>query len=228
MTTKIFIYSDEAGIDVEAQFNPETISLKKSSGANRSPQSTEDSEKLSYKGGSQFSLSMKLIFDTTEYYSNMSSSSVFSGDDVHYRFVGPLFSLMKIGNYDGELRPPRCTLDWGSSYLTWNGSVSIMKTCYVEKVDADYTYFDQYGLPLRATADVTLKQIPEDLGSQNPTTLTIARKTWLVRGNETLDWIAYKEYGDPAQWRYIAETNNLDNPLSLSPGQLLRIMPLPE
>jgi nucleoid-associated protein YgaU len=41
-----------------------------------------------------------------------------------------------------------------------------------------------------------------------------------------LDWIAYQEYGDAAAWRHIAEVNNLHNPLSLVPGQLLKLTPL--
>jgi nucleoid-associated protein YgaU len=42
-----------------------------------------------------------------------------------------------------------------------------------------------------------------------------------------LDWIAYQEYGAPAYWRHIAETNNLDDPKALYPGQILKLVPLP-
>jgi nucleoid-associated protein YgaU len=44
---------------------------------------------------------------------------------------------------------------------------------------------------------------------------------------QTLDWIAYQEYGSPAAWRHIAETNSLDDPMNLTPGQILKLTPLP-
>jgi nucleoid-associated protein YgaU len=49
----------------------------------------------------------------------------------------------------------------------------------------------------------------------------------VVKERDTLDWIAYDEYGDTAMWRFIAETNNLDNPQRLTPGQVLAIAPPP-
>ena len=44
-----------------------------------------------------------------------------------------------------------------------------------------------------------------------------------VRPQDTLSTIAYEEYGDPNKWRSIADYNNLDNPLAISPGQVLSI-----
>ncbi len=49
----------------------------------------------------------------------------------------------------------------------------------------------------------------------------------MVHEGQTLDWIAYQEYGDPAYWRHIAETNDLANPKDLRPGQVLKLTPLP-
>jgi nucleoid-associated protein YgaU len=36
-----------------------------------------------------------------------------------------------------------------------------------------------------------------------------------------LQRIAAEEYGDPRQWRPIADASNVDNPLTLRPGQSL-------
>ena len=46
-----------------------------------------------------------------------------------------------------------------------------------------------------------------------------------VNEGDTIDWIAFEEYGDSAMWRFIAETNNLDDPLRLKTGQVLVIAP---
>jgi nucleoid-associated protein YgaU len=48
-----------------------------------------------------------------------------------------------------------------------------------------------------------------------------------VHEGQSLDWIAYQEYGNPSCWRHIAEINDLDDPLNLQPGQVLKIVPLP-
>jgi len=74
---------------------------------------------------------------------------------------------------------------------------------------------------------VTFSETGEQKKAQNPTTRTEARKIWVVHEGQTLDWIAYQEYGDPAYWRHIAETNNLANPMDLRPGQALKLTPLP-
>jgi len=43
----------------------------------------------------------------------------------------------------------------------------------------------------------------------------------VVQAGERLDWIAYKEYGNPTLWRHIARENNLIRPHRLRPGQKL-------
>jgi nucleoid-associated protein YgaU len=48
-----------------------------------------------------------------------------------------------------------------------------------------------------------------------------------VKQGDTIDLIAFDEYGDSAMWRFIAATNNLDDPLRLKPGQVLAIAPQP-
>ena len=87
--------------------------------------------------------------------------------------------------------------------------------------------FDPEGVPLRAKVGVTLLEVPVKQTGQNPTSRTDPRKVWVVQEGQTLDWIAYQEYGDSAHWRHIAETNDLVNPKDLYPGQMLKLVPLP-
>ena len=89
--------------------------------------------------------------------------------------------------------------------------------------------FTPGGKPIQA--EVTLRLVEQDMGWRNllpinPTSRSEARKTWRVTEGETLDWIAFQEYGDSAQWRHIAKVNKLLNPLKLRAGQLLKITPL--
>jgi nucleoid-associated protein YgaU len=56
---------------------------------------------------------------------------------------------------------------------------------------------------------------------------TTGYKQWTVRDGDTIDWIAYSEYGDSKMWRYIADVNGLDDPSRLRTGQKLSIAPLP-
>jgi hypothetical protein len=47
-----------------------------------------------------------------------------------------------------------------------------------------------------------------------------------VKEGETIDHIAFQEYGSSAAWRHLAEANNLDDPSRLQPGQRLLLVPL--
>jgi hypothetical protein len=110
--------------------------------------------------------------------------------------------------------PPKCEFRWGSFSF-----IAIMQS-----VNVTYTMFLPDGTPVRARAKVKMKQIEEGLHApQNPTSRSVPRRVWVVKEGQTLDWIAYKEYGDPALWRYLAQLNDLDHPLSLRPGQVLNL-----
>jgi nucleoid-associated protein YgaU len=85
------------------------------------------------------------------------------------------------------------------------------------------------GIPARATLSVTLKEYKEvDIQvkeiAYESADLT---KRWVVKQGDSLWSIAAKEYGNPADWRLIAEVNKIDNPRILNPGIEL-VIPLKE
>jgi hypothetical protein len=96
----------------------------------------------------------------------------------------------------------------------------------VESVKVSYTMFRPDGTPVRAKAKIKLKQIEEETfyPPQNPTSRSTPRKVWVVQEGQRLDWIAYQEYGNTSMWRYLAEINNLDNPMRLRPGQIINLI----
>jgi nucleoid-associated protein YgaU len=100
----------------------------------------------------------------------------------------------------------------------------------VERLQIKFTFFASDGMPLRAKADLTLKQFKDEaeLPLQNPTSHTPTLHTvHRLSHGETLDRVAARHYADSTRWRLIAEANNVVDPLALEPGTLLVIPELP-
>ncbi len=169
---------------------------------------------IEFQGGGAMTLSLNLFFDTT-----------LTGDDVRQK-TDPIWKLMRVDSNVKDAkstlgRPPMVAFQWGA--------VQLFKAV-ITQINQKFTLFSNEGKPLRSTMSVSFMQ-SEDEGffyKQNPTTqVKPGYKQRLVKDGDTIDWIAHEEYGNAAMWRFIAETNNLDNVNRLRPGQLLSIAPLP-
>lgn len=205
---------------ISCMFRPTELSISKS--ARWGGDSAESNEKAGgtiarlnvpekhFSGGDAAKLTLNLFFDTTD-----------TGKDVRGT-TDKLFDLVMIDKDTLATSPtaPYCRFKWGTitSFMSMVTSVSVK-----------YTLFLSDGTPVRAEAALSLEQALDEgkLTGQNPTSFSEARKLRVVTEGETLDWIAYQEYGDPAQWRHIAQANNLMNPQDLQSGQLLKLTPLP-
>jgi hypothetical protein len=149
----------------------------------------------------------KLLLDTTDRSAAQKRSVA-----VH---TDKLLNLMKMDS--AKNRPPWVRFVWGpiSSF-----------TAIVTRISIEFTYFAQDGTPLRAEVDMALKQFKDenDWRFQNPTSLTPdpGRLHQVVIG-ETLESIAFKHYGRRGQWRDIATSNGILDPLTLVPGTYLVI-----
>lgn len=100
------------------------------------------------------------------------------------------------------------------------GSFSTARfTAYVSSVEAAYSLFGTTGVPIRATCRLQLHEIPSNTKGQNPTSgaLTAQRVHRVVAG-DSLQSLAWREYGDSAAWRAIAEANGIDDPTRLANG----------
>lgn len=208
----------KAGKSITCLYNPETLQFSRSASWDKKPISQESHAEHSYKGGGAATLSVKLFFDTTR---NIQEHGVKvrAGTDVR-DYTDFLFSLTEVEPKTGH--PPYCRFEWGGKFYFVKG--------FMKSVSVDYTLFLPDGTPIRADVSVSFEETDSeqelDDRAQNPTTRSVARKTWIVREGERLDWIAYQEYGKAANWRHIAEVNGLENPLSLRPGQVLKLTPL--
>ncbi|MFI6034135.1 LysM peptidoglycan-binding domain-containing protein [Streptomyces sp. NPDC051315] len=108
--------------------------------------------------------------------------------------------------------PPWVVFQWGSFSTA-------RFTAYVSSVDATYSLFGTTGVPIRATCQVRLHEIPSKTKGQNPTSgaLTAQRVHRVVAG-DSLQSLAWREYGDTSAWRAIAEANGIDDPTRLPTG----------
>jgi nucleoid-associated protein YgaU len=116
--------------------------------------------------------------------------------------------------------PPLVMFAWG---------LTTSQMSYIDSINYEYTLFSPGGKPLQAEVELSLVEYNIEWLSMlplNPTSRSEARKTWVVTEGQTIDWIAYQEYGDAAAWRHIAKVNNLMNPMGLKPGQILKLTPL--
>lgn len=92
----------------------------------------------------------------------------------------------------------------------------------LNQVTINYTRFDRIGTPVRATVDLTLHVIPDQLTATNPTSGGPAgRQSHVLTGAETLAGLAARTYGTPGGWRQIAAANGIQDPLRVKPGTLV-------
>jgi hypothetical protein len=196
------------GGPITFMFNPNELALSKS--ANWIPhvaRAAEDVGVAEFSGSGPRTLQLSFFLDTT---------------DKHNRTVQERVEALlacctptKESISAKAPSPPWVKFSWGQFQ-----TVSFFS--YVSQVDATYKLFDPNGTPLRATCSLTLTEISGATPGQNPTsgTLTAQRVHRLVAG-DTLEMLAYREYGDPTVWRIIAEANDIDDPVRLRPGRQL-------
>ncbi|MGW4560897.1 CIS tube protein [Streptomyces sp. NPDC004561] len=108
--------------------------------------------------------------------------------------------------------PPWVVLEWGSFSTA-------RFTAYVSSLSTSYLLFGTSGVPIRASCRLQLNEIPSKTKRQNPTSgaLTAQRVHRVVAG-DSLQSLAWREYGDATAWRAIAEANDIDDPARLPSG----------
>ncbi|KAA0943231.1 MULTISPECIES: CIS tube protein [Streptomyces] len=117
--------------------------------------------------------------------------------------------------------PPWVIFQWGSFSTA-------RFTAYVASVDVTYSLFGTTGVPIRATCRVSLHEVPTTVKGQNPTSGSLtAQRVHRVVAGDTLQSLAWREYGNAAVWRAIAENNGIDDPSQLRPGTEL-VLPAAE
>ncbi|HEX3094538.1 MAG TPA: peptidoglycan-binding protein [Candidatus Angelobacter sp.] len=190
--------------EFDVLFNPSDYSLSKANSISEAAIPGLESPILQYVHGNTRTLDMQLFFDTYE-----------KRTDVRDK-TKAVYQLLNI--VPSTHAPPICNITWRS--LNFQG--------VLDHVSGKFTLFLDDGTPVRATLDVSFKEYidVQVLVRKQPTESADHRKMRVVKSGDRIDNLAAEEYGDPAQWRAIAEANHLKDPGYLEPGVVLVIPPL--
>ncbi|MFC4260982.1 LysM peptidoglycan-binding domain-containing protein [Marinobacter lacisalsi] len=217
--------SNTIGESFSVNYNPEKFSFSKGAQIAEVAIPGLDAPVLQFVRGDSETLSMELLFDSTESGMGASARSVTEKLDPFYR-------LIKV---NGELHtPPIVRITWGEDFpgQTHNPG-SRPEPAFdgvVTSLNREYTLFNAEGVPLRATVSLQLKEyrtLEEQLQALNLQSSDHTR-VHVVQEGENLTTIAADAYGDPGQWRAIARHNKLRNVRELPPGQMLELPPTTE
>lgn len=195
------------GTEIRFRFNPEQYTLDRQMNYGEQRVAGVTTPLTQFVSGDSETLSLDLFFDVTEGTDT---------DDVRDR-TGALDTLLEID--PGLHAPPKCRFVWGGLEFK----------AVLESASTNYTLFARDGTPLRATASVSFRRYrtPAEQSKETPKQSADRRTVWEVTAGDTLWLIADTEYGDPTQWRPIADANDLENPRSIDPGTTL-IVPVLE
>jgi nucleoid-associated protein YgaU len=194
----------------EVQFNPTEYTLAKGAQLAEIGIPGLDSPILQFVRGQNERLTMELFFDTTEHGMGQQAVDVTTLTDRIYQLV-----KMQPATH----APPRLEVTWGA----------LSFKAVVESVQRRFTLFSPTGVPLRATLSVTFREyrtLQEQLDDLKLETADHTSSVTVARG-EPLESIAARVYGDPREWRVIAEHNRVTDPRRLAPGTQLEVPPLP-
>jgi phage tail protein X len=196
-------------------FNPAQLSLSRAAQWKVTPTAAvRDGAKPEFMGPEPRAMTLEIFLDSSD---RPTSNTVLQK-------VAALMSCCEVTTKSIAAKqpsPPWVVFQWGSFSTA-------RFTAYVSSVDASYTLFGTTGVPIRATCQVQLHEIPRKTRGQNPTSGALtARRVHQVVAGESLQSLAWREYGDANVWRAIAEANGIDDPAQLPTGTEL-ILPAAE
>lgn len=114
-------------------------------------------------------------------------------------------------------RPQKVELKWSSlqfsGYLVW--------------CSQNFVKFNEQGMPVRAWLDCSFlearSQLAAKLGTGKSLNSPDTTKFHTVSQGESLWSLSTEAYGQPDQWRLIADANGIENPRRLMSGETLRL-----
>lgn len=194
--------------ETEVCFNPKEYTFEKAAPWKEHNIQGLDAPAYEWTSGAPMHLSVELFFDVYEK----------TGDDRDVRKFTDALEQMAHVNPDKH-RPPILLFCWGKK---------LQFRCFLKHLTQRFTLFLEDGTPVRAVLNCLFLEYtpPEEQLQGKPRHSPDHTKRRVVKQGDTLAWIAGKEYGNPAEWRIIADANGIDDPLNLVPGTELLIPPL--
>ena len=197
--------------EIEFFLNPNKISVSKSLVIEESKDTTPQNKES--KAAATLPITMDLgqiWFDTYD-----------SRDNVRKKYIDVLEGLLD--PLEDTHHPPAVYFVWGA--FSSDSALLDEYYFYVKKLDVSYEMFLPDGTPVRASVKMTLQQCNHkevQVEKQSPD----HAKLYTVRRGDTLQGIAMNEYDDPREWRRIADSNNISDPMGVRPGTKLLIPPI--
>jgi hypothetical protein len=204
----------EDGTELKFRFNPKEYSVSKSAEWTRpTNKGAKKAGKPEFQGSKPRAVSMELFFDDWE-----GKGSLVKDIETLLDWMTPTDKSLS----NNQPHPHVLRFQWGGQQplAQFKG--------FLKSVNAKFTLFKPDGTPIRATAGIQMEEIPQDPQKTNPTSGSEAgRRSHVVAAGDSLHSLAYKEYGNPALWRGLADFNSIDDPLRVRPGTRL-ILPTAE
>ena len=202
---KATITAEASGERLQVMFNPEEYSLNRDNTFASQVVPGLGSPLLQFVNGNLRTLDMELLFDTYEQLTDVRDQTQ------------KLIHFMEI---DSSLHaPPVLLVSWASLHFR----------CVLTKAAQKFILFLPDGRPVRARVTTSFSEFvdPErEAKAVNRQTADFS-KVHTVKDGQTISAIATRHYENPTLWRAIAIANAVDDPRALTPGQALRIPPLP-
>lgn len=196
-------------------FNPTEYTVAKSTQWNRpTTKGAKSATKPDFQGAGPQTLQMEIFFDEYE-----SGGNVTEKIATLFEWLTPTSNSLS----KDQPQPPVLVFEWGV-----NAALKNFRG-FLKSVSAKYTMFRGDGMPTRASANVSLEEVPQKTAKQNPSSGAIAgRSTHVLREGDSLASIAFAEYGNATLWRGLAAFNDIDDPLRLKPGARILVPTISE
>ncbi len=194
-------------------FNPHTIKVDKE--VEFAEEATANSTKeLKYSATKPVSLELgEIWFDTYE-----------TRESVREKYIDKLEALLDYQPGTHVLHVIKFV--WGE--FSMGSKLDEAYAFLAAKISVEYTLFLPSGRPCRAKVALCLRQImtaSKESKLRNKQSPDHAR-IYTVKRGDTLQGIATFAYEDPRQWRRIANSNDIPDPMTLRPGTVLMLPPI--
>ena len=209
---------------IDVLYNPQTYTRTKSDNFRPISPPGSDAPIIQFHSGGMEQLSFELFFDSVSSGAEVGGTVVDRAKFAGNSLLPTIAGLVDVRDYtrkitnlmyilDDKHRPPELKVEWAS--LQFRG--------FLAQCQERFVRFDERGRPVRAFLSCVFIEHRENqkLVVANPLNSPDTTKYHTVRLGDSLWSLAAEEYGDPGEWRVIAEANGLSNPRRLKPGEML-------
>lgn len=184
--TKAVIQNLDTGERITVAYNPTEYT------ASQTLVVTSEAAGLQFQTLRDPDFTVSLFFDTYEL-----------GSDVR-TLTNPIAALQEPTVRNGaKSDPPKCRFSWGG--FKYDG----MLTAFEQK----FIMFLPSGVPCRCEATLTFTAAPTPEEVVENAGLDNCRRFTVVNSSDRLDVLAWRQTGNPEDWRLIAAANGIDDPL---------------